>query len=218
MRTAVQTALVRPRVQPPLPVVTVPKLWPQSTIVCLGSGPSLTQEDVNYCRDKARVIAVNDTYKLALWADVLYACDAKWWAWAHNPKLHPRFPEFQGLKYALTPNSARFPGVQVLKKTGIDGFEPNPTGLRTGRNSGFQAINLAVHLGASRIVLLGYDMGGKHFFGNHPDGSAPPFADCIKRFATLVAPLAELGVEVINCTRKTALTAFPQRSLMSLWQ
>jgi hypothetical protein len=198
--------------------VKVPKLWPNSTIVCLATGPSLTPEDVNYCRGKAHVIAISDAYKLAPWADVLYSCDAKWWTWAHDHKRHPRFAEFQGLKYALTAHSARFPGVQVLKNTGKDGLERHPAGLRTGRNSGFQAINLAVHLGASRIVLLGYDMGGKHFFGNHPDGSAPPFADCIKRFTTLVAPLAELGIEVINCTRKTALTAFPQRSLMSLWQ
>lgn len=186
-----------------VPPVTVPKLWPGSTIVCLGSGPSLTAADVAQVRGLARVIAVNDTYRLAPWADVLYACDAKWWGW------HKGVPTFPGLKYTLQPQAARWPGVQLLRNAGQDGLELKPDGVRTGQNSGYQAINLAVHLGAARILLLGYDMQGKHFFGAHPDQSAPPFAICLKRFATLVAPLRAAGVQILNCTRKTALTCFP---------
>src|SRR5690606_8383467 len=34
----------------------VPRRWPNSTVVCLASGPSLTPEDVAFCRGKAPVI------------------------------------------------------------------------------------------------------------------------------------------------------------------
>lgn len=201
--------------------VFVPRLWPDSTVVCLGTGPSLTDDDVNACRGRARVIAVNDAYRLAPWADVLYACDAKWW------RYHKSVPSFTGLKFALEDcewqAGASSPGVQVLENTGEFGIELAPTGLRTGRNSGAQAINVAVHLGAARVILLGYDMGyvkgqPSHFFGEHPKSIAggPSYASFIPGFARMVKPLAQLGVEVINCSRRTALTTFPCRPLESV--
>ena len=198
--------------KPPPPVV--PRLCPGGTVVCIGTGPSLTRDDVDYVRGKATVIAINDAYKLAPWADVLYGCDSRWWLW--NSKRGAL--AFAGLKFALDPAARRYPGVQVLRKTGETGIETNPSGLRAGRNSGYQAINLAVHLGATRILLLGYDMRGDpqhgdHFFGAHPDGSKPPFAICLKRFETLVDPLAKLGVEIVNCTPTTKLVCFPRMAL-----
>lgn len=198
----------------PVTFATVPTLWPGSTVVCLGTGPSLTEADVNACRDRVKVIAINDAFRLAPWADVLYACDHKWWNW----HWHKGAKDFAGLKYALTaPAAIGRPGVQVLRNLGVDGVSMDPTGLRNGRNSGYQAINLAVLLGATRVLLLGYDMQADkardHFFGRHPDHTKPPFAVCLPRFATLVKPLRALGVEVINCSRKTALTAFPRRPL-----
>lgn len=184
--------------------------WPGSTVVCLGSGPSLTQADVDMVKGRARVIAVNDTYKLAPWADVLFAADAKWWGW------HKGVAGFSGEKYAMIRAARRWPNVQILRQSGEVGLETaDPTALRTGKNSGYMAVNVAVHKGASRILLLGYDMGGgrQHFFGEHPDKSRPPFRVCLRNFATLVKPLEELGIEIINCTRSTALKCFPQMSL-----
>lgn len=183
----------------------VPRLWPGGTVACLGGGPSLTQADVDYVRDRAHVIAVNDSYRLAPWADVLYACDSKWWFWnwAKGAK------DFAGLKFALDPGARRYPGVQVLRNTGDKGLELDPTGLRAGRNSGYQAINLAVHFGARRVILLGYDMRGGHWHSGHPDGSAPPFSICLARFETLAGPLMKAGVEVVNCSPRTALKTFP---------
>src|SRR5678815_3029451 len=144
--------------------VTVPRLWPGSTIVCIASGPRLTQADVDDVRGKARVIVVNDNYQKAPWADVLYAADSEWW------KLHQGVPSFAGLKYSVDQASWIYPDVQILQNTGKDGFDERPTSLRTGQNSGYQAIHLAVHLGASLIVLLGYDMRDtqNHWFGQQP--------------------------------------------------
>lgn len=199
-------------------MATVPKLWPNSTIAILASGPSLTPEDVGYVRGKARVIVVNTTYQIAPWADVMYACDAKVWKW------HKGAPEFTGLKYALTAESRRWaPTVQVLKATGLDGLELEPHGLKTGRNSGYQCIGLSFHLGAKQILLLGFDMkrgrnGGTHWHGDHPHQGGMPFSSYLKHFPTLVKPLRENNVEVLNCTPGSALGCFPKANLREVLQ
>jgi hypothetical protein len=36
---------------------------------------------------------------------------------------------------------------------------------------------------------------------------------CLERFQTMVEPLKKAGVEVLNCSRKTALKAFPRVEL-----
>lgn len=194
-------------------MIPVPRLWPGETVVCIGGGPSLAASDVDAVRGRARVIAINDAYKLAPWADVLYAADRKWIDW------HDGVPGFAGPKYSLdsqdpTPRA----DWNVLRNTGPLGLELDPTGLRAGHNSGFQAINLAVHLGASEIVLLGYDMGlaadgRQHWFGDHPDHRLSPYPQMRAAFESLVEPLFALGVKVANCSRRTALTVFPCVSL-----
>lgn len=192
----------------------------EQTYVLIGGGPSLTPEDVDAVRGRARVIAINDAYRLAPWADVLYAADRKWIDW------HDGVPSFTGPKFSIeggsTPATTR-PGWTVLRNTGFVGLELDPTGLRAGFNSGYQALNLAVHLGARRILLLGYDMapavdGRSHWFGDHPDKMPSPYDQMRAAFATLVEPLAELGVEVINCSRQTALLTFPCYPLDTMLQ
>ena len=98
--------------------------------------------------------------------------------------------------------------------------------IHFGSNSGYQAINLAYLLGAQRIILLGYDMHRSddkaHFFGNHPyhkPGGGPNdslMRDWCDKFKQLAYDLDKEGVEVINATRKTVLTAFKQQELESI--
>lgn len=192
----------------------VPRLFPDATIVVLATGPSLTAEDVGWCRGKAPVVAVNDAYRLAPWADVLYAADAKWW------RQHQGVPTFRGLRYSLHPDSRKILEVAVLEHTGDTGIEREPTGLRRGQNSGYQAVNVAVHLGARRILLLGFDVSrwpdqSSHFFGDHPRALQvdSPYESFRRHFATMVKPLQALGVSVVNCSRRTALTCFPCQPL-----
>ncbi len=191
--------------------VLVPRLWPGETAVICASGPSLTAADVEYCRGKARAIVVNSTYELAPWADVLYAADARWWRWNKGAA------DFMGLKYSLERVDPTF-RVVTMKSGGDRGLAREADTLRTGRNSGYQAINLAVHFGVSRIVLLGYDMqpapGGQvHWHADHPGKPRTAFREWIPFFESLVEPLAAAGVSVVNCTRETALTCFPRAAL-----
>lgn len=203
-------------------MVRIERLWPGSTVVCIATGPSLCAEDVDYVRGKARVIAVNDGYRLAPWADVLYSSDHQWW---------PRYkgvPAFTGPKYCVARSGRNYrdrdsipkhPEVQMLRNTGTEGVEKRPDALRTIRNSGGAAINLAIHFGAVRILLLGYNMGhdnGKaHFFGNHAGlpNDSHNYQTFIRLFQTMAHPLKDMGVTVINCSRVTRLTAFPCKPL-----
>jgi hypothetical protein len=197
----------------------VHRLFPGSTVVCLGTGPSLRAEDVSYCRGRAKLLAVKDAYRLAPDADVLYSGEIRWWRyWAqHDPDGLAAIP----LRYSV--DGQAHPWATILQNSGIDGLETDPSGLRTGENSGYQAVGLAVHLGASKIVLLGYDFmannGKLHFFGNHPYQTVPTgqlahaFHRFMAHFATLVEPLKRMNIAIVNATRETALTCFPQMSL-----
>lgn len=87
--------------------------------------------------------------------------------------------------------------------------------ILTGRNSGYQALNIAVLAGAKKIVLLGYDMrfdGGKqHWFGEHPiRNTEAEFATYAKRFRSTLPQLKTLGVEVLNCSPISLIDAFPK--------
>ena len=182
-------------------------------MLCIASGPSLTAEDIESCRGKVDgAIAVNDSYRLCPWATALYAADECWWGWKKGA------PDFHGLKYSLQKGAAKWPGVQVLRNTGDRGLETDPTGLRTGRNSGYQALNLAVHMGAKRVLLLGYQLalgpkGESHWHGDHPRKVHSPYQSFIEKFNELPPLLEKLGVEVVNCTPVTALTCFPRQSI-----
>ena len=92
--------------------------------------------------------------------------------------------------------------------------------MHYGNNSGYQAINLAFLFGATKIILLGYDMcvsqdGRRHFFGDHPKEihANSDYREWVPRFEALGKDLESEGVEVINCSRRTALTAFKRGEL-----
>jgi len=71
---------------------TVPCLWPDSTIVCMATGPSLTQADCDYVRELGvPTIAINDAHRLAPWANVLYSNDRMWW------RKYKGVPSFTGV-------------------------------------------------------------------------------------------------------------------------
>jgi len=89
--------------------------------------------------------------------------------------------------------------------------------INSGNNSGYQAINLAYHMGAKNIFLVGFDMknGGKHWHGCHPDdwGNSEDASGWAKNFDKLAEDLDFMGVNVVNCTVDTALTCFKQDTI-----
>lgn len=180
--------------------------------VAIATGPSLTQEDVDAVRG-LNVIAVSDAYRMAPWADCLHSSDERWW------KANPMAMQFPGLKSALelVKGVTRFHASTEI-------LEDRPGYLATGRNSGYQAINLAIHYGARRILLLGFDMkkvnSRTHFFGSHPPSleRAHPYGVWWQHFGKLAAVLEGRGIEVINCTPGSALTCFRKARLADALQ
>jgi len=199
-------------VKPVLPI------WRGETAVCIGGGPSLKAEDVAFVRGRARVIAINDAVKLAQWADVLYVADRSF------IDAHDGMPRFAGLKYSLSSsNPTDRPDWTVLDNTGMFGLETDPSGLRTGFNGGYQSLGLAYHLGAKRCLLLGFDMklsadGREHWFTDTPDRKRSPYPQMIAAFDSIVEPLKDDGVDVVNCTPGSALSCFPKMLLRDALQ
>lgn len=193
----------------------VPRLWPGATVAVLASGPAMSQmiADRLMC-DGVRAIAVNTTLRLAPWADVLYAADADWWT---HPAHADMLAHYRGLRYSVS----GAPSVRQLRNSGVAGFDPDPSCLRTGGNSAYQAVHLAVHLGAAKILLCGFDMapsgGACHWHGPHPYGlreTGPAlFERWRQRFGTLAPELQRLGVDVVNVTPGSALACFRRSTL-----
>lgn len=192
----------------------VRRIWSGRAFV-LASGPSLTQSDVDAVRSKGRVIAVNDCWRLAPWADVLYACDQKFW------DEHCGVPAFAGQKWTQCELSEKRWGLNRVSGLDRPGLSFDPEWIHYGANSGYQALNLAVLLGVTQIVLLGFDMqaadGKRHWFGDHPEGMNNPTEDSFARwcaaFDTIPASIKGTEIEIINCSRDTALTCFPRADL-----
>jgi hypothetical protein len=177
--------------------------------ICIATGTSLTKEDVEYCKGKAKIYAIKESVTLCPWADVLYSADTDWW------EFYKGYPDFKGEKWTVS--------AEASKKWGLNHVEydsslvwGNANILATGGNSGFQTLNLAVMHGATEVILLGYDMGHpterKHWWTGEIKRPIRPsnYEDWIKKFhaASKVIP-----VPVLNATRNSALTCFPKVEL-----
>ena len=182
--------------------------------ICIASGPSLTIEDIEKCRLSGRAVyVVNDVYKVAPWGTVLYAGDGDWW------DLHEGIPEFEGARWTTNDAAAKKWGLHHMPGTNQGLFHTEPP-MCYGKNSGFQAINLAYLHGYRDIWLLGYDMGHepntpKHFFGEHPQkiNRISQYPAWIEHFRKAAPIMAENGLKVTNMSRKTALECFERDTL-----
>jgi len=186
--------------------------WRGETVVIAASGPSQCQEDIDYARGKARVVAINNTWLLCPWADVLYACDRGWWERYEPGYGRDAVAEFPGMKVSgsQTPWTHKI-GIRVVNEMLWTGQE-----IGGGGNSAFQAVNFSALWGAKRIILTGCDCmeAGEHWHGKHPIPLAQTKAetqrDWIAAFTKVAPALTKRGIEVINSTRRTALTCFAQ--------
>lgn len=179
---------------------------PNSTIFVVGGGPSLKGMDLSGLGGRT-VITANNAYQLVPRPDTIFFADTRWWRW-HRDQIGETTARI------ITVASSRDFGDGRVCRMGRDyryttpGQEPlsrDPT-LLSGADSGYMAINLAYHYGASRIVLLGFDMGftegEAHWHEDHPVAS--PESHYVDRFGplypALIAALQQQGVEVLRCT------------------
>lgn len=212
-------------------------LWRDLAVVIIAGGPSLTQEQVAQValareRDVLRVIAVNDSYLWAPWADLHYAADAKWHRWHSAGIDKPAL----GLTAAQVREAwASFPGercsiqasetvvderVHILKNmhhpANGNGLSLDRGAIATGRHSGFQALNVAILAGTKTGILLGFDGapaadGRTHWHGDHPRPSgAAVYKHFRLAFSAAERAIEAAGVSVLNCSPGTAINSFPK--------
>lgn len=193
--------------------------WSGQTALIVATGPSATDYDLSVPREGVRCIVIRSSWRLAPWADVLYGLDKEWWI------AHQGCPEFRGLKVSPSPTACKVYGLRQVRLKPradvlVDEIGVLGCGLSSGGgHSGFQACNLAVQFGARRLVLIGFDMTlarGAHWLPNDR-GVARPDAGRVaswRQSMDACAPrFAELGVEVINASRGSALSAYRKMEL-----
>lgn len=212
------------------------------TGVIIGTGPSLTAEQVDYIGwarhdDRCRVFGVNNAFKIAPFLDVLMSCNIEWWQQYAND---PAFIDFKKVSRCDlwtwdAPTANRY-GINHVPGKWRDSFSTDPGFIHYGHASGFQIMNLAYHYGIREFVLVGYDMRylpgyqrgtrkagqGRHFFGEYPAklqhwpkvGPKGEFTGLLKVFKTIDS--SALGIRIINCTPDSALDFFENSELKAI--
>ena len=203
--------------------------WSAREVVICGQGPSwkmVHHPDIKRAKEEgARVIAVNGAVdEIPDLADYFFTLD-------HSTENLRRIADpYPGVTYVqAVPEDYTGPApehVVHLRRISVAGepdgrpfrdrvWEQIPGGLSEARtcihtgNSGFGALNLAVHMGARRVVLLGVDGHGRERW----DGSENGYLGHLPRlFRTAVPQLEWRGVEVVNGSPLTQVGCFPIKS------
>ena len=186
------------------------------------------------------VIGINNAYQLGNWIDILFFGDRTWFD-THKAALR----NYKGLLVSCGPDfgdpkNADEARVKYVKKSEDIGKRPGAKkefGLTLAKrkvgwnyNSGAAAINLAVHFGAVKIVLVGFDMqpgriAGKdgdvtHWHGAHyekhkvdADKIRPPFHRHSSCFPAIKKDAEAIGVTIYNMSPDSAIDCFPKITL-----
>lgn len=136
-------------------------------VFIIGGGPSLKSFDFSVLTNK-NVVGCNDAYLLnEIWKDtivnILYFGDHAWWCKFHGKDkvekdgtVYTGAKHFNGPVYGSCNRYINDPKVQMLARRN-NGLQETPL-IGWYMNTGASSINLAFQLGASRVIILGFDM------------------------------------------------------------
>ena len=202
------------------------------TIVCIGTGPSLTQLQVEAAKRKGfRLFGCNNTWKLTQ-LELLYACNKQWWDYYWTD-----VKSYDAEKWTTNQEAAAAYGINWIKEKNALGLSTKPDCVHHGHGSGYTLVNLAYLKGAKRILLLGYNMKyapdydgankrigstPRHYFGEYPKEMQHwpkvKVRDGVHlELLSLYRTIAEQNlVEIINCTPDSALDCFPKSDIHAI--
>lgn len=190
---------------------SVPREWPGERCFVLCSGESVAAQADQIRRLQGRFIAVKHGLLLRPDADVLFLSGER------NPEIGlSLIPKFRG-RYivARSRSNDAFPdSVKVVTRTKDHEHLCELRDHVCGYDSGTSAINLAYHFGATEIILLGYDMRGKHFC-KHPleTISQEHFDRHMRPLEALAKDCQAKGVRVVNCSPTSVAPGFERGRL-----
>ena len=179
------------------------------TVFLIAGGPSLKDFDFNKLRGK-NVIAINKAFMYLPEYQYLYWTDSRFYTW------YKKDIDMLSCKKYTPCTSSNNPtdDIIVLKNSGgriVDLTTPDV--ITAGNNSGFGAISLAIKMGASKIYLLGYDMGytgnKTHFHDGYPSNTAKQtvYNNMLKYFEDN-AEIIKATVKIYNTSRNSNLKCF----------
>lgn len=193
---------------------SVPELFniPEHIVnaVSTGGRPALYSEYFSSIHDR-HVIGVNNAYMIGSWIDAVFFGDCAWYN-VHRQNL----AKYNGLKVTCCNRFENRPadkmeGIRFLQKDAHhrQGLTRNTQKVSWNTNSGAAAINLGVHLGAKRIIIMGLDMNMKgqhsHWHGSHGNKKPPPFSRHLRGFPDIKKDAAEMEVEILNTNPHSGL-------------
>lgn len=191
--------------------------WRGQSCVIVASGPSAAKVDLSLCKH-FKFIAINNSWQLAPWADVLYAADGKWW-----DRYHDTLWGFQGMKVTVDKAASIKYGLNLVELArGRYNLVTDDLGkIGVGGNSGFHAINLAIQFGIDQqLILVGFDMtakNGTHWHGDHVKGLSNPRDFNMERWGRIIDEayprICELGIRAVNVSDASKLNAYPKMTM-----
>ena len=197
------------------------------TVVCIGTGPSLTPEQIVAARRRQFALyACNNAIFMAPDARVLYAVNLAWW-----DHYHDQIMDFPCSRWTTNKDAASKYGLNWIAEKNAPGLSTDPMVVHHGHGSGYTMVNLAFLQGAERIILLGYDLkyaadydgkarqvgsSPRHYFGEYPSSMQHWPSVQVKdgvhvELLDLYRSVAEQGaVEILNATPDSAIDCFPR--------
>jgi|ERR1044071_5173109 hypothetical protein len=198
---------------------SIPREWDGETAVIYGGGPSLNQADVDYARTRFRRIACNDAFLLDPDCEVLCWCDCRWYLWNKN-EIKRHCGKYR-IAWKHVPQIAGAREIHFLQQLDSQKSLLKDPRYIIANNTGLGALQIAYHFGAKRILLLGFDMRRvnkqMNWHQRHQKSVPPGALDLFRtRIENMAPALDRRGVEVINCTKDSALRCFPYRDIREI--
>lgn len=202
---------------------------PLLTVVCIGTGPSLALEQIDIAREKGyRLFGCNNAFAVAPDLELLYAVNLLWWDHYYN-----QVRDLPCEKWTTNYCASKLYSINHMREREGQGMCLEDDVIHHGHGSGYSLVSMAHKKGATRVLLLGYDLrypkdynGFAHFKGTglrHSElvlpggGEYPAKVDphfpkygiedgVLLPLVALYQSIHEQGeIEIINCSPGSAL-------------
>lgn len=195
-------------------------IWNENeTVFIIGGGPSIRYVNFDLLRGKPKV-AANAAFQLPN-VSVCFFGDIKFWNWFENELL-----AWRGLIVTNLISFNKSSKVKVMKRV-AKGISPKSNTIAWNTNSGAASINLAYHLGARKVALVGFDMkrvnGENNYHSqyiekghNHRQDPAKVYERMLGYWRYIAIAADKLNLEIVNTTEDSAIKEFPYVKLEKL--
>ena len=221
----------------------IPKMWKGGTCIIIGGGPSMPRQfgvpesiiqkvqekklspkvysDYMTSIHDQHVIGVNMAYILGDWIDVLFFGDRAFYL-----KEKQGIDKFKGLRVTSNVETGNAEGpIKLVQKHPrvVHGVSFIPEYVCWNGCSGGAAINLAIHFGVKRIILLGFDMyiedaKHQHWHKAYPMVGANDVDNIEYKPHAFprIAKRLKGKIEVINASPESAIPSFPKMAFKDI--